>query len=104
MTGVDSPLDATREHHVIAGTLTLDPQPARYPPHARMKPVHGAGDTGDQLGKRVPPLDVRQLMTNDDAPSLVIPFTRFGRQHDHGSPDSPRERSRNFGADQDIHP
>ena len=71
MIGIVQGLDTQVDHYIVARVLALVAKPAIRQPEQRMKPVHGADDSGEQLDHPVATLDVRELVSEHRSPPIV---------------------------------
>ncbi len=82
MAGILTRPGARRDHAVVARQLALDAQAARDPPGGRMEPVDRAGRERQRLREAIVPRDVRQLVKDHGASSVLGPRVGHGRDQD----------------------
>src|SRR5688572_33337387 len=80
--GIRGPWHTRSENEVVTRLFTLDAQAMRRKPRERVKPVNGARELSEQVREAVAPLDVRQLVQQNDATSFSVPRRNGRRHHD----------------------
>src|SRR5262245_38924438 len=73
MRGVLGCLHSPTEHRIVAGMFALLTQTAAAQPDEWVEPMNDAEDFSCELHRAVPSADVRELVSQDDAPAIVVP-------------------------------
>ena len=91
-----------REHQIVTGPLAVLPHLDADPPRERVEPVQGRSRLSDEEGEPVRPLDVRELVEEDDATSLFVPPTRSLREENDGAQEARRDGNRELSAQEET--